>query len=66
MLVRHVPPIGVILAAALALVAAIALHGSIGAVHATSGGGAGQSLCIAHHPQEYYGYAAGCTGHDEP
>jgi hypothetical protein len=64
--VQRVLPIGVILAVALALVGAIALHGAMRAVHAASSGGAGQSLCIAHHPAEYYGYAAGCTGHDEP
>jgi hypothetical protein len=65
--VRRVLPIGVILAVALALVGAIALHGASGSVQAaSSGGGGGQSLCIAHHPNEYYSYAAGCTGHDEP
>ncbi|HXD82407.1 MAG TPA: hypothetical protein VNU27_12615, partial [Candidatus Acidoferrum sp.] len=26
----------------------------------------GQSLCIAHHPQDFVWYTAGCTGHDEP
>ena len=25
-----------------------------------------QSLCIAHHPQAFVWYTAGCTGHDEP
>lgn len=25
-----------------------------------------QSLCIAHHPQEYIWYTSSCTGHDEP
>lgn len=25
-----------------------------------------QSLCIAHHPQEYVWYTRSCTGHDEP
>src|SRR5215472_2728336 len=25
-----------------------------------------QSLCIAHHPQDFVWYTAGCTGHDEP
>ena len=25
-----------------------------------------QSLCIAHHPQDYVWYTASCTGHDEP
>jgi hypothetical protein len=28
--------------------------------------GAGQSLCIGHHPQEYVWYTSSCTGHDEP
>ncbi|HLZ20939.1 MAG TPA: hypothetical protein VKQ30_02280 [Ktedonobacterales bacterium] len=26
----------------------------------------GQSLCIAHHPQDYVWYTHSCTGHDEP
>jgi hypothetical protein len=25
-----------------------------------------QSLCIAHHPQDYVWYTSSCTGHDEP
>ncbi|HLJ03167.1 MAG TPA: hypothetical protein VKT31_06990 [Solirubrobacteraceae bacterium] len=29
-------------------------------------GGAGQSLCIGHHPQPYVWYTHSCTGHDEP
>ncbi len=28
--------------------------------------GAGQSLCIAHHPQDFVWYTHSCTGHDEP
>jgi hypothetical protein len=35
------------------------------AAHAASGG-AGQSLCIAHHPQPGVWYTSSCTGHDEP
>ena len=27
---------------------------------------AGQSLCIAHHPQDFVWYTHSCTGHDEP
>jgi hypothetical protein len=29
-------------------------------------GGSGQSLCIAHHPQDFVWYTGSCTGHDEP
>jgi hypothetical protein len=36
------------------------------AVLAGAGGGGGQSLCIAHHPQGYVWYTRSCTGHDEP
>jgi hypothetical protein len=41
-----------------ALVLALALPGGAAA--------AGQSLCIAHHPQDYVWYTHSCTGHDEP
>jgi len=33
-------------------------------VGATSG--SGQSVCIAHHPQDFVWYTSSCTGHDEP
>jgi hypothetical protein len=33
---------------------------------ARAGTSGGQSLCIAHHPEEYTWYTASCTGHDEP
>src|SRR5450759_1718272 len=34
------------------------------AVHAAST--TAQSLCIAHHPQDFVWYTHSCTGHDEP
>jgi hypothetical protein len=37
-----------------------------GAASAAGPGGAGQSLCIGHHPQDYVWYTHSCTGHDEP
>jgi hypothetical protein len=39
--------------------------GGAGAASGSSGG-TGESLCIAHHPQEYVWYTRSCTGHDEP
>ena len=57
----------------LALTATLALIGAaasqqfasrVAAAPATSG--AGQSLCIAHHPQDFVWYTHSCTGHDEP
>src|SRR5690349_24070108 len=36
------------------------------AVTASGPGGAGQSLCIGHHPQGDIWYTGSCTGHDEP
>ncbi len=33
---------------------------------AAGSGGAGQSLCIGHHPQDFVWYTSSCTGHDEP
>ena len=36
-------------------------------VQATSGSSSSsQATCIAHHPQDFVWYTAGCTGHDEP
>lgn len=39
-----------------------------GAVPAGAAGASGsaQSLCIAHHPQDFVWYTHSCTGHDEP
>ena len=36
------------------------------AVSASGPGGAGQSLCIGHHPAGDIWYTGSCTGHDEP
>jgi hypothetical protein len=33
---------------------------------ATGNSSNAQSLCIAHHPQDYVWYTSSCTGHDEP
>jgi hypothetical protein len=33
---------------------------------AVGGSSNAQSLCIAHHPQDFVWYTASCTGHDEP
>ena len=52
----HVPRI-----AGLAAVASAVLLAFAGTAAA-----APQSLCIAHHPQEYVWYTHSCTGHDEP
>ncbi len=52
-------------ALALAGAVAAALAGAAAAPRANAAGG-GQSLCIAHHPQEFVWYTASCTGHDEP
>ncbi|MGZ6078619.1 MAG: hypothetical protein ACXWK6_12495 [Myxococcaceae bacterium] len=35
-------------------------------VGATGGSANAQSLCIAHHPQDFVWYTHSCTGHDEP
>jgi hypothetical protein len=56
--------------AATALVAALAVTAFLRVpthtVRAAAAGGAGQSLCIAHHPQPDVWYTSSCTGHDEP
>ena len=49
-----------------ALSAALAAGGTRSMAHASGPGGAGQSLCIGHHPQEFVWYTSSCTGHDEP
>ena len=55
-------------AAAVVLASAGAAAGLIGSppAGASGPGGAGQSLCIGHHPQDYVWYTGSCTGHDEP
>ena len=45
---------------------AVAAGGAVLGSSARAASGAGQSLCIAHHPQEYVWYTQSCTGHDEP
>jgi len=54
---------------AFALAGATALLGAAMwplASHAAGTSATAQSLCIAHHPQDFVWYTAGCTGHDEP
>jgi hypothetical protein len=63
---RQLLPIGVIAVIAVALMAAVAVHGATSGVHAAAPTSQGQSLCIGHHPQEYIWYTGSCTGHDEP
>ncbi len=36
------------------------------ATGARAGSSNSQSLCIAHHPQDFVWYSSSCTGHDEP
>ncbi len=43
---------------------ATVIHAPAVGVHAA--GDNGQSLCIAHHPQDFVWYTHSCTGHDEP
>lgn len=56
--------------AATALIAALAVAAFLRipphTVRAAAAGGAGQSLCIGHHPQPDVWYTSSCTGHDEP
>src|SRR5437764_10954449 len=50
-----------------AVVAGICGAGALAlALPAGAAGASGQSLCIAHHPQDYVWYTHSCTGHDEP
>jgi hypothetical protein len=53
---------------ALAAVAAVSLTLAVSAGERIAGaaGSQGQSLCIAHHPQDFVWYTQSCTGHDEP
>jgi hypothetical protein len=55
-----------IVALALGALAAGVSHLAAPAAKAAPPASHGQSVCVAHHPQEYISYAAGCTGHDEP
>jgi hypothetical protein len=48
------------------LVATFVLAGCALLVSSSSALAAGQSLCIAHHPQDFVWYTHSCTGHDEP
>lgn len=50
---------------ALAVTVAVVFAGVAAAPRALAAG-RGQSLCIAHHPQDFVWYTASCTGHDEP
>jgi hypothetical protein len=52
----------ILLAAVIAVAALIAGAGG----RASASSSTSQSLCIAHHPQEYVWYTHSCTGHDEP
>ena len=57
----------VVSAAALpALVVGLALGPFALGAGAAGGSGNAQSLCIAHHPQDFVWYTESCTGHDEP
>lgn len=51
---------------AVVLSMAMGVRGTQRVVQASGPGGAGQSLCIGHHPQDYVWYTSSCTGHDEP
>jgi hypothetical protein len=55
---------------ALVIASVIALSGLANAAHfgtiVRAASGTAQSLCIAHHPQDFVWYTASCTGHDEP
>ena len=60
-------PIGVVAGVVVALLAGSALVRSGAApAHAAGGSSNSQSLCIAHHSQDFVWYTASCTGHDEP
>jgi hypothetical protein len=45
---------------------AITCTAAIAIVLPATAGASSQSLCIAHHPQDFVWYTASCTGHDEP
>ena len=48
---------------ALAVTVAVVFAGAAAAPRALAAG-RGQSLCIAHHPQDFVWYTSSCTGHD--
>ncbi len=52
--------------ALIASVAALAVGPFALPAGATGGSANAQSLCIAHHPQDFVWYTHSCTGHDEP
>lgn len=62
---RFLVPLGVVALVA-SVAAGVVLRVPAAHVRASSSTSSGQSLCIAHHPQEYVWYSASCTGHDEP
>ena len=49
-----------------ACAAVLATFGLAPASMASGTSGSAQSLCIAHHPQDFVWYTHSCTGHDEP
>lgn len=51
---------------ALAVLAVVSLLVMVPAARSRAAGSGGQSLCIAHHPQDFVWYTQSCTGHDEP
>jgi hypothetical protein len=51
---------------ALRAVALLPLLGLVPGLPAAAASTTAQSLCIAHHPQDYVWYTHSCTGHDEP
>src|SRR5258708_12170399 len=52
-------------AVAFAVAVAATFAGAAAAPRADASG-RGQSLCIAHHGQDFVWYTSSCTGHDEP
>jgi hypothetical protein len=45
---------------------ALACGVGVAAALPATAGASSQSLCIAHHPQDFVWYTSSCTGHDEP
>jgi hypothetical protein len=50
----------------MAMVLALSLGPFAVSAGATGASSNAQSLCIAHHPQDFVWYTSSCTGHDEP
>jgi len=48
------------------LLIALACAVGVAAALPATAGASSQSLCIAHHPQDFVWYTSSCTGHDEP